>query len=251
MRRHVGTKPYKCDFERCESAFSESGDLIKHKRTHTGEKPYLCHIPECGARFSQTGSRNNHLKYFHDKKRGQLYIKKKEEWIKEILQREEISYDRELMISHKQCGEKDTWARLDFVVYCKDITIILSVDEFQHAYSNYTVGCDVSRMTKTLSSIWSGGNHPSILWIRFNPDFFEVDGMIVKNLTKKFKEERLIYILRHPQEYLDTTVRSFGVLYVYYDCFTMPNGSCVPCITKDTEFPILFKDCVLDPCLID
>jgi hypothetical protein len=166
-------------------------------------------------------------------------VKKKEEWIKEILSREEIIYERELTVSHCQCGEKDTWARLDFLVHTgQNITIILSVDEFQHAYGNYTVGCDVSRMTKTLSAIWSGGHHTPLLWVRFNPDFFEVDGVIVKHLTKKHKEERLIHILRNPQEYLNTTSRLFGVLYVYYDCINMPNDSCVPCLTMDPDFPV-------------
>ena len=42
----------------CVKGFSESGSLIKHKRTHTGEKPYICDV--CGKGFSALCSLTSH-----------------------------------------------------------------------------------------------------------------------------------------------------------------------------------------------
>jgi len=58
-------------------------------------------------------------------------LKKKEEWTVKLLREHGISFDREVRINYA-CGEQDTWARLDFVIYFENHIVILSVDEFQH-----------------------------------------------------------------------------------------------------------------------
>ena len=81
-------------------------------------------------------------------------------------------------ITYKGCGENDTWARLDFVLYKEDHIIILSVDEFQHKHIE--VLCEVARMSKVVCSIRQSGDMRRVLWLRFNPDSFTVDGEITK-----------------------------------------------------------------------
>ena len=51
-----------CDFEGCDSAFSNSGNLTKHKRTHTGEKPYKCDFEGCDSAFVDSGDEKTHAK---------------------------------------------------------------------------------------------------------------------------------------------------------------------------------------------
>ena len=53
---HTENRPFKCDFEGCNAAFTTNTQLITHQRMHTGERPYKC--SSCEATFK----RSDHLK---------------------------------------------------------------------------------------------------------------------------------------------------------------------------------------------
>ncbi|CRK93602.1 CLUMA_CG007135, isoform A [Clunio marinus] len=59
---HYGLKKYKCDNFNCNKVFSNSSNLIAHRRIHTGEKPYICKREGCNAKFNQSSSRARHMK---------------------------------------------------------------------------------------------------------------------------------------------------------------------------------------------
>lgn len=59
---HYGVKKYKCDSFNCNKVFSNSSNLIAHRRVHTGEKPYLCTKDGCTAKFNQSSSLVRHVK---------------------------------------------------------------------------------------------------------------------------------------------------------------------------------------------
>ena len=64
-KKHVmneGEKRFKCSFEGCDYAATESGTLNKHMRMHTGEKPYKCPFEGCDYAAAQSGNLKRHMK---------------------------------------------------------------------------------------------------------------------------------------------------------------------------------------------
>lgn len=59
---HYNIKKYKCDSFNCNKVFSNSSNLIAHRRIHTGEKPFICKREGCSAKFNQSSSLARHVK---------------------------------------------------------------------------------------------------------------------------------------------------------------------------------------------
>ncbi|EDW04441.1 GH12994, partial [Drosophila grimshawi] len=61
---HSGEKPYKCHYEGCQKAYSNSSDRFKHTRTHSMKKPYMCKVSGCQKRYTDPSSLRKHVKTF-------------------------------------------------------------------------------------------------------------------------------------------------------------------------------------------
>jgi hypothetical protein len=231
MRTHSGEKPFVCTFPGCDKASSTS--LTVHMRTHTGERPYPCDHEGCDAAFSQSGNLKSHVESHHTKE-GQARKKKKEARVLKFLKDAGIECDTEVHISFRCVLDTPTaFSRIDAVIYLpsRNLRILLEIDEDQH--KGYPAGCDVVRMNNTGACIRVSGEEANLLWIRFNPDAYTVDGVTQRTRIV----DRHAALLRT----IETHVPGQGmeVVYMYYD---MAGG--VPCVLSEPDYPAEFKTCV-------
>ena len=118
---------------------------------------------------------------------------------------------------------------LDFVIEMSDKRIIIQVDRNQHKENMYSLGCDLSRMTKVRELFATSCN---VLWIRFNPNNFSVNGQGVGNVTKKKRHENILNVINN-----HIMQKPVEILYMYYD-----EANEIPIICNDTAFVAEMRD---------
>jgi len=179
--------------------------------------------------------RNNHTE--------EAYIrrKKQEQRIAKALERAGIHFKREQRISFtcfKNTGTQS--ARIDFYIdiHLKCI-IFLEVDEKQHKYG-YAIGCDMARMSHVLTALRLEGNTLPILFVRYNPHAYRLDGHLQRTL-KKDREAQLVQFLT---TYKPLTSGSIDIAYMFYDSETLEDGSVSPTLTHNDEYNTTMKQCI-------
>jgi len=123
--------------------------------------------------------------------------------------------------------------------------VILSCDEFQHI--NYEVVCDVARMSKVVCSIRQAEDMRPILWLRFNPDTFHVNG----EATRVGIDERattLADMINNSQTYLGN--REVALYYLYYDVVQTASGDTTLEISYHPDYSHRWKD-VIAGCVVN
>lgn len=243
MRIHTKEKPYKCNYEGCEAKFSRKHHLDYHMYIHTGNKPYKCTEPDCDASFRTNSNLKNHIKAIHTKE-GQARQKKQEQRIARLLEKEDIAFKREHEIDFSCAGTSSrTCARIDFLIDLNSHIIMLEVDENQHRFGYGGVSCDMRRMTQIQETLAIDGNTIPIIFLRYNPDAFKVDGETV-SLKKKDREAILVEILQDPTHEIFNTGSSLTIQYMFYD-----TSNNITEITNDPEYhPVMRSLCL--PCII-
>lgn len=209
-RTHTGEKPYKCS--ECDGVFGDSSTLKKHVRTHTGERPYKC--SECDFAAAVSHNLKTHVRRVHSQEA--ISRKKVEETKIEKLFTEKYPnlFTREYTVKHTclQIPGKSN-SRLDFLfpMYGK-YHVIVEVDEYQH--DSYSQICETSRMNNVVSSFRLGGVETPLVFIRYNPHAFKVDGR-TRRTTMVERHQKLVELLERLK--MQEPGRDVQVCYMFYD----------------------------------
>lgn len=159
----------------------------------------------------------------------------KEQQIAKCLDSEKIHHRREHQIIFDCENNRGRHARIDFVVDPPGRIIFLECDEYQHV--DYGVSCDVRRMTEVQETLAMGGNSMPIVWIRYNPDAFSVDG-IRQKVPMKVRHAALVAKLSEFS--VADNLPPMSVHYMFYDTV---NGQ--PEIFNDPSYADTFKELVV------
>jgi len=229
MRKHTGEKPFRCNEKDCNYASASSGPLVVHGRTHTGEKPYLCYFPSCLYASAYTRNLVAHINIHHNpdaqkNARKAIRTKAKEERLHAAMISADFSlHGRENYVNMKGCDLSDcpeNFKKVDWVKFLRNgILLLLENDEFQHCAEEQS--CEISRMTKVTEALRQGGNMCPIVWVRFNPDGFSIDGVRQKREKKVNFDDRVAELLRVvaaiESESVSASTPDMRVVYLFYN----------------------------------
>lgn len=263
---HQDTRPFRCEYPGCDSAFKVKHHLVRHNSeahqhekeflcqhncpasfarkedleshvrvVHFDEKNYPCNFPACDFRAGKKGDLNRHFDAMHSEEARQRK-KRQEEKVAKALDDAGIPAKREHQVD-LSCWD-DTFARADFVIVQDTCVILLEVDEQQHEW--YGIECEVSRMTKIYAAFAIEGNTLPVLFIRYNPHAFRVDGELRKVRTSNRLGQLVQFIKKPP------CCDGLTVLYMFYDCMNV-DGSLSLNIWKDAAYNTEVRSCCRTP----
>lgn len=213
---HRGLKPWTCEFDGCGKSFLAKENLKVHIRIHSGDRPYACTFDGCGAKFTQPHTLKNHARLHSPE--GQARQKKEELKVDRYLKSTfgDNFFVREHFVDYKCVTGTTGFARIDFLVPyigtgATKGHLFLEVDEHQHEW--YPQSCETARMANVTSSLWVGGNTAPIVWLRYNPHGFSVDGVTRRTSSKK----RLDTLGKYIKSLSFDGAPDVRVVYMFYD----------------------------------
>jgi hypothetical protein len=161
--------------------------------------------------------------------------KKKENDVMRYLTSVGLKFDREAHISYSCIDDTlKKFSRIDAVLDFpeRDLRVLLEVDETQH--DGNMVSCELARMVDSTRCIRMGGETRNLLWLRVNPDAYQVDGVTVRTL-KVDRYKHMEHVIR-----TYTPTQAMAVMYLYY---SLEDG--VPCVMGDPDYAPSFKQFVV------
>lgn len=115
---------------------------------------------------------------------------------------------------------------------------IVKADRRQHTFGYGPVSCDMRRMARVMESLMIEGQTMPIVFVRYNPNAYSVDGARVKT-PKRDREASLVSMLSSPKSVIFTG-QPLVIQYMYYDV-----SNATLDVLKDHEYHADFAACCL------
>ena len=261
MRVHDDEKPFKCEHEeyacpdsRCGGetfgtveAFTKHVNVV-HDRHHLKAQYISSGGISCTYASTRSDNLAVHVNRMHNNERSRVVIRR-EMRFRSVLEAAGFRYERNVEITFS--GIRDTShqrTRIDFQVYGRadGAVVIVEVDQYQHRDQRYSQTCERRRLLDVVMAFQINPRLAGarILWIRYNPDTYKVNGKRVTKLLTK-REEQLTEVIKDMA--LPADGRLLTLVYMFYDSVTDPTtGKSQACVLlDDDEVPQMLRDCAI------
>jgi len=223
---HDNVRPYKCTI--CGHAFKRSSHLRTHMITHEEREVFQCTHMAC------------FFKTYHQHKFDEHVKTHTTSGPDNSLEAQVLAYFQPkytCMTNKVDCtavSDAYTYVLVDCVMVVSTTLVLLECDEKQHKdHTKYQVGNEVLRMKAASAALSRQYPHMPLLWVRFNPHGYKLDG--------RKQHSALPLRLAELDQFLKTyqPVQPVAVLYAGYDrlsCTTTTTCTWVVAVTRHPDY---------------